>query len=725
MNAHQTTGSFLVLLGAFVLLAAMIADDARAGGPPLAERRPVTSTYWGVDVVDDYRYLEDVTAPDVEKWVDAQDAYARRWLDDYDDRDALAARVRSLSHGSEPEYYYFKYRGGRIFAMKKQPPLEQHFLVDVTDLDDPDHERTVVDPNRIDPSGATTIDFYVPSPTGRYVAVSLSENGTEDGTLHVFDRESGKALGDVIPRVNGGTAGGSVAWLHDETGFFYTRYPHPGERPDEDLFFHQQIWFHALGTPTAEDHYALGETFPRIAEIAMETSRDGQYVLATVSDGDGGEYEYWLRGPDAAWTKFAAFDQGVSRAEFGGDGALYLLSRHQAPNFQVLRLDPSRPSLDEATILVPEKDQAVVYDVAATESRLLVIEMVGGPTVLRMYDLEGHDLGLVDMDDPISSITGLVALHGDEVLFRHESYVSPSAWYRMNAAGSKPMLTRFVEVSPADFSDCVVRREFATADDGVRIPVDILMREDTPLDGSAPCILYGYGSYGISQRPWFSPNKRLWLEQGGIHAIASIRGGGEYGDAWHRAANLERKKRSMDDFAACASYLVEAGYTTPEHLAIEGGSAGGLLVYGTMAHYPDRMGAVVSHVGFGDALRMELAPNGVFNVTEFGTVTNEQQFPGMLAASPYHQIEDGRTYPSVLSLTGMNDPRVEPWQTFKMTAALQATGSPNPVLMRVSRHSGHGQGTMLSERDAQTVDVHAFLFKQFGMEYRDTDRRAD
>jgi len=207
------------------------------------------------------------------------------------------------------------------------------------------------------------------------------------------------------------------------------------------------------------------------------------------------------------------------------------------------------------------------------------------------------------------------------------------------------------------------------------------------------------------------------IEQGGIFAIASVRGGGEFGDAWHRAANLERKKRSMDDFAACARYLVEENYTSKERLAIEGGSAGGLLVYGTMALYPDVMAAVVSHVGISDALRTELSPNGAFNITEFGTVKDKKQFRGMYAYSPFHKIRDGVAYPAVLSLTGLNDPRVEPWQSFKMTARLQATGTSRPVLLRVSTQSGHGGGS-LGQREGKTADTFTFLFKYFGMRYR-------
>jgi prolyl oligopeptidase len=266
---------------------------------------------------------------------------------------------------------------------------------------------------------------------------------------------------------------------------------------------------------------------------------------------------------------------------------------------------------------------------------------------------------------------------------------------------------------------------FATADDGTRIPMTVLHLRSAPIDGNTPTRLYAYGSYGISQQPYFSATIRAWLEQGCVYAVANIRGGGEYGDEWHRQANLANKRVSIDDMAACARHLVSAGYTRPDRLALEGGSAGGLLVYGVAVHHPEVAGTVVSHVGISDMLRVELAPNGEFNITEFGTVRDETQFHAMHALSPYHHVKEGVEYPSVLSLTGIHDPRVEPWQPFKMTAKLQAAGGPNPVLLRVNMSGGHGRGTTLSEGVRRRTDVNAFLFERLGVEYRPTEPRAD
>jgi prolyl oligopeptidase len=701
---------FAVALAAPVVLAA-----ACAATPPQADKRPVTNTYWDVEVVDDYQYLENADDPEVGGWAGLQNAFTRRWLESRPERPAILRRVIELTHAESPRYFGLRYRAPQLFAIKWQPPKEQPFLVVFPSADSLTDERVLVDPNIFDPSGTTTIDFYVPSITGRLVAVSMSSGGTEQGTLHIYDTLTGRKLRDEIPRVNGGTAGGSVAWTSDSKGLYYTRYPYPGERPDEDLFFYQQIWFHQLGSPISYDTYVLGKDFPRIAEIQLATTRDGRWLLAEVSDGDGGQYAYWLKDPNDAWTRVADFDDQIIEARMGEDEALYFLSRKDAPHKQILRLSNYTPDLSRAAVVVPQT-QAVIRSYLPTASRLYVVEMLGGPTQLRAYDLVDRSSTVVDAEEP-TTISGLVRLEGDEILLQRQSYRRPSAFYRYGPKVAAPEPTPLAHVSPADFSDCTVLREYATADDGTKIPVTIVMRKGTSRDGSAPALLYGYGSYGSTMSPYFSAHRRLWVEQGGIYAVANIRGGGAYGDEWHRAANLENKKVTIDDFAACARYLVERRYTSSDRLAIQGGSAGGLMVYGVMAHHPQVAAAVLAHVGISDMLRVELTPNGAFNVTEFGTVTNEQQFRGMYACSPYHHVTDGTVYPAVMATTGMNDPRVDPWHSFKMVARLQASGTPNPVLLRVSYATGHGGGTALSRRDQQLADNYTFLFAALGLPY--------
>ncbi len=704
-----------------VALTLVLASYAWAAGPtlpskPKAPKKTVTNTYWGVTVPDAYQYMENISDPTAKKWAEGENRYTRAWMDGHPERKQILDRVVALTHSESPNYFSGTYRNGAYFFMKDEPPKQQPFLVTMTSVMDKASERTVVDPNVIDPTSATSIDFFAPSLDGRYVAVSLSKNGTEDGTLHLYRAENGEALPDVIPKVNGGTAGGSVTWNQDASGIYYTRYPHEGERAPEDLPFYQQIYFHKLGTPISQDTYVLGKEFPKIAEIALSTSPDGQYVLADVSNGDGGEHGYWLQSPGGTWNQFAKFEDGIIEALFGMDQAVYLLSRKGMPHKAILRMPLQFPDLNHAAVVIPQTENTIEsYTPAAT--RLFVTEMVGGPTQMRIYDLGGHPQGVVTMSE-IAVVGTAVRTAGDTVLVRSQSYTQPPGYYRWTPLTGRLMSTALKQTSPADFSDCEVQRVFADAPDGTRLPINIIMKRGTKLDGSAPAILYGYGAYGLSEQPYFEPKVKLWIEQGGIYADASVRGGGEYGDAWHQAARLGTKKQSMEDFAVCARYLVDHRYTKKERLAIEGGSAGGLLVYGTLVHYPSFMQAAVAHVGYGDVLRTELAPNGEFNTTEFGTVKDSTQFRGMYSYSPYHHVNDTETYPSVLALTGVNDPRVPAWETFKMVARLQATGSKNPVLMRVSYDSGHGFGTSLSERDQQTADVLMFLFDQLGVKYQ-------
>lgn len=330
-------------------------------------------------------------------------------------------------------------------------------------------------------------------------------------------------------------------------------------------------------------------------------------MLASVSLGDGGEYEFWARDVGGSFTKIARFEDGCQSAAFGPDQSIYLLSRSGAPRKKLLRLPPGGRDVAVAETVVGETD-AVITSFDVSDNRIYVNEMVGGPSQVHIYDLRGNSLGYIALGE-ISTISSVTGVGGDEVVLRRESYTQPPGWYRYGPGMDLPERTALARMSPADFSSCEVVRHFAVAEDGAKIPVDIIRMKSTPQGGTAPMILYGYGSYGISQRPRFSESRMVWLEQGSVLAIASIRGGGEYGDEWHRAANLEKKKRSIDDFAECARYVVASGFTSKEKLALEGGSAGGMLVYGTLALYPDVAAAVVAHVGFADVLGSELAPS--------------------------------------------------------------------------------------------------------------------
>jgi prolyl oligopeptidase len=316
---------------------------------------------------------------------------------------------------------------------------------------------------------------------------------------------------------------------------------------------------------------------------------------------------------------------------------------------------------------------------------------------------------------PVSSVREVLHTKGDEILVNSATYLNPPAWYRYDAASGKLSPTALNEKGAADFSDCEVVREYATSKDGTSVPLNIIRRKGTKLDGNNPVVLYGYGGYGINLEPAYNLALRPLLDRGIVYVYANLRGGGEFGEAWHQAGMLTRKQNVFDDFEAAARWLIEHRYTTSSRLAIEGGSNGGLLMGAELTQHPDLFRAVVSHVGIYDMLRVELQPNGAFNTTEFGTVKEADQFKALYAYSPYHHVKDGTQYPAILFLTGANDPRVDPSHSRKMTARLQATGTKRPVLLRTTNAAGHGIGTALSERIAQQADVDAFLFDQLGV----------
>ena len=715
MPLPRPAASSLVPLAALFLVGA---------APPETARRPVTDEYHGVEVVDGYRWLEDGDDPAVKAWSDAQNAHARSVLDRLPEVEAIRGQVTRIRKISIPRHYALTAAGGTLFALRYEPPKQQPFLVAMASEDDPASARVVVDPDRLDPKGGTTIDWYVPSPDGKQVAVSLSEGGSERGNVHVFATATGKAVGEAVPRANYGTALGSLAWDAEGTGFFYTRYPREGERPAADLDFYVQVYHHRVGAPVGEDRYEIGKDFPRIAEICLDRSPDGKWILANVQHGDGGEFAQYLRGRDGRWIQLGRYPDRIVHAVFGPDEWLYLLSRAGAPRGKVLRLSlrgPAEPRLGRAITVVPESEGVIEFSFFGTSgivpapSRLYLIEGVGGPQRARVFDPAGKELGGLPVP-PVSSVYQVLPRPGPPgtVLYRTASYLEPATWYRGDAASRSRAKTALSKPWPVDFTDAEVVREWAVSKDGTKVPMSVIRRKGTKLDGTNPTLLTGYGGYAVSLSPSFDAGLRLWLDRGGVFAVANLRGGGEFGEEWHRAGSLTRKQNVFDDFIGCAQHLMNAGYTRPGRLAIEGGSNGGLLMGAALTQRPELFGAVVSHVGVYDMLRVERSPNGQFNVPEYGTVKDPEQFRALHAYSPYHRVVDGRDYPPVLLLTGANDPRVDPMQSRKMAARLQAAGA-KMVLLRTSATTGHGQGTSLDAGIEEEVDVLAFLFDRLGM----------
>ena len=389
-----------VFAAILVLTVSALAQAPSLAAPPVTAKHPVTDEYFGVKVSEDYRWLENWDDPAVKQWSAAENARTRGYLDHLASRPGIAQRLHQLVAASSDAYYSLQFRGGILFAMKYQPPKQQPMLVALRSADDPQSAKVIFDPNAADAKGSTSVDFYVASLDGKYVAAAISENGSEDSSAHVFETATGKELSDVVPRVNFATAGGSLDWKADSSGFYYTRLPQGDERAPADVNFYQQVYFHRLGTDAKQDVYVIGKEFPRIAEIALHTSEDGRWLTAAVANGDGGQFAHYVMDAAGHWTQVTHFEDAIVSAVAGPDGYLYLLSHKDAPRGKILRIPLANLDLAQAKVIVPQSSgtgtgedaHAAIEGFLPTPGHLYVREIVGGPSRVRVFDGDGHAL---------------------------------------------------------------------------------------------------------------------------------------------------------------------------------------------------------------------------------------------------------------------------------------------------------------------------------------------
>lgn len=697
----------------------MVGPGPSAGGTgaPVARVQVVRETHFGVPAADPYRWMEEPSG-EYDTWLAGQARHARAVLDGLAGREPLLTRIRAL-RGATAMHSGFAVAGGRMFWLRRDPALAVPVLV-VRD----GTERVLLDPNRIAGPVHSHLDWFVPSPDGRYVAAAISTGGGERCTVRVVDVASGGWLEDAV----GNVRFPFLSWLDDSRSFVYHQFPDPpADAAPEDRRLDSRTRRHRLGEDPARDEVVLARgRNPRVP--LSRTDRPLVYrppgspvAVAVVSHGAlRGDRVDWeltectiylapvggLADPAACpWVRVA--DQADEVVGFAlGRDAIYLVSHRAAPRGRVLVAgfaDPARMA-----VLVPEGER-VIEAVRVAGDWLLVREHDCGVARLRRVALTGGPAEEVPL--PIDgTIQEWADAEDGATLLRMESWTTAPRVYRYDIGAGTVTGTSWETPTPAGFEDVVVHRIHAPARDGTPIPLTVIRRRAPAPTTGAPTLLTAYGSYGISLRPEFVPGMLAWLERGGIWAIAHVRGGGELGRGWHRAGRLGTKENTVTDFIDCAEHLVAQGYTTPARLAGEGGSAGGIPTGGALVRRPDLWAAMVMHVPLTDALRFELTESGPINVPEFGSVRTAAGLHALRTIDTYRRVLDGVAYPAVLLTAGHNDLRVASWQPAKLAARLQAaTGSDRPVLLRVEEHGGHGFGATTDQQDALLADQLAFL----------------
>jgi prolyl oligopeptidase len=695
----------------------------------------VTDEYQGVTVVDDYHWLEDGKSAETERWLTAENDYSLQYFKHAPSWDAILQDLKAPKEKPGAERFMLEFRAGRFFYLELDRTVHQQaVLMTSTSLGTPHaapaNLRVLIDPGILDPTGHTSIDWYQPSLDGSLIAVGLAVGGSEREALTVFDTSTGKQVGTAFVPMGFPGRSRTVAWLPGNKGFLYAGYDRVAAASAQTTIIqNEKVFEHILGTPQATDHVVLEKGLTRLAQIALDSDPAGKWIVASAEDGDGGRYANYVRLQDGSWKQISTYDDQIVAITPGvpEEDALYLTSLKDAPRGKILKVAAGAPVLAQAETIIPQTAASIEHDepernnhrILVTKTRLYVTTIDGGPNRVQIYDHQGKPLAEVPLA-AASAVRAVVSLGAEDLAIWTSGYLTPTAYLTYHGGrNAKPEATALSEPAEKMLAQYVVDRAFATSKDGTKIPMSIIHRRGSAMDGTVPTLVYGYGGYGISMSPsfvgflWWKP----WLEQGYTLVITNLRGGAEYGASWHAAGSLTRKQNVFDDFSACAQYLVDNHWSSHGHMAALGGSNGGLLMGAEMTQHPDQFRAIVSLVGDYDMLRTELSANGQFNVTEFGTVKDAAQFRALYAYSPYHHVIDGTKYPAVLMETGDNDPRVESWQSRKFAARLQAAnGSEHPVLLKTFADAGHGSSSS-TDLEQQVADIYAFLFRELDVTF--------
>ncbi|MBP9200015.1 MAG: S9 family peptidase [Gemmatimonadales bacterium] len=676
---------------------------------PPTRRDDVVETLHGEAIADPYRWLEDGASAETRAWTDAQNALTAGWLAAVPGRALIRDRLGDLlSIGSLGAPAPAR---GRYFYQRRDAGQDQPILYVREGAEGAD--RVLLDPNRLNPRGTTALDWYHPSQDGRLLAFGTSEDGSEDSVLQVLDVATGAPLGERIPR----TRAADLAWLPDGSGFYYTRYPRPGAVPDEEAAYHRAVYCHRLGDDPAADPLVFQpgakEHWPGVT-----LSEDGRWLLVSVARTFDQTDLYLADRAGDGLLRPVVRDRPASFEGRLAHGGLYIRTNLDAPNYRLVRADPADPRPEEWREIVPTRPDAVLDGVLVTRERLVLSYLERATSRLRLAGLDGTGSMELPLPAPGSVFGWGAEPDGDELFFGFHSYTVPPSVYRVALPTGATTLWRRVEATFDPAAYVVQQVEYASRD-GTAVSMFVVHRRGLARDGSAPAYLTGYGGFNISMTPAFSRSLLGWLEQGGVVAIPNLRGGGEYGEAWHEGGMRGTKQHTFDDFIAAAEYLVREGYTTPSRLAIAGGSNGGLLMGAVLTQRPELFRAVVIQVPLLDMLRYHRFLIARLWIPEYGCAEDPVEFHWLRAYSPYHHVVDGVRYPAVLLATAESDTRVDPLHARKMAARLQAaSGADAPVLLRLETRAGHGAGKPVSKVLDELVDTWSFVSAALGIPWR-------
>ncbi|MFZ0535605.1 MAG: prolyl oligopeptidase family serine peptidase [Candidatus Sulfotelmatobacter sp.] len=719
-GAGMSVGVRLILIAASIfslmVFAALVyaGDDAKPSLPaglPKTEKRPLEETIQGVKIVDNYRWLEDGSSPDTQKWVAEEMAYTRSVLDPLPGRDAIHKRLTELlSIGSitQPEiggkYYFYTRREG----MQNQPVLYVREGVEGKD-------RVLLDPNQLAADGTIALDWYRASENGKYLAYGTSPSGSEMSTLHILETKTGKLLPDTIER----TRACSIAWMHDNSGFFYTRYPKKGDVPEGQEMYNRHVFYHDLGTDPETDTPIFGEGRDPEDWPSVSLDNDGRLLLISVSQG-WTKTELFLMDLKAG-TPPTRITTGKNFLYSGSvyNGRLYIVTNEDAPRYRMFMAEAGNYERDDWTEIIPQTE-AVLQGAALWGGKIFAQYEQNASSQLRLFDLEGK----VITDIHLPALGTVFGSEGkwnhDEIFYGFVSFTVPPTVYRYDLKTGSASVWAKVDAPSIEPSAYEVQQEWYHSKDGTKVPMFVVYKKGLKKDGHNPTLLTGYGGFNISMLPSFSRTAYLWMEHGGIYAVANLRGGAEFGEDWHRAGMLDKKQKVFDDMIAGAEHLIAEKYTDKDHLAIQGGSNGGLLMGAMITQRPDLFRAVVCQVPLLDMLRYQYFQIAKLWIPEYGSSDNPEQFKWLYAYSPYHHVKAGTEYPAVLFMTADTDTRVDPMHAKKMAALMQdeaenGKSRTRPILLRIETKAGHGAGKPVTKQIEEFTDVYSFLFWQLGV----------